>query len=61
MKARFYVDLYPWITDSTMPTFPLFATTSPSAKPPSAYRVAIDVDLPEPFVDAQIDAKVGTA
>ena len=58
MKARFFVDLYPHQTNATIGTFPLFASTVPSGtKPEGATRVAFDVDLPDPGVDAVTQGK----
>ena len=59
MKVRFYVDLYPWHFNGNLGQFPIFASTQPPTNPKdqTAKRLAIDVELPEPTIDARVDGR----
>ena len=58
MKAKFYVDLYPYHTHANIASMWLSATTTPSTKPEGAVRCSFEVELPEPFVDHELKQEI---
>ena len=58
MRAKFYVDLFPYHTQANIASMWLSATTMPSSKIEGAVRYSFEVDLPEPFVDHELKQTV---